>query len=102
MYKNSLKTTCFFLLLFLSVNVQAQQDATYQTPPKAILDLAMSKPTPGVSITGNAEWLLLMERSDFPDIAELAEPELRIAGLRINPANFGPTRSGASTNIQVK
>lgn len=102
MHINSLKTTCFLFLLFFSVRVDAQQDATYQKPPKAIMDLALSKPTPGVSITANAEWLLLMERSDFPDIAEMAEAELRIAGLRINPANFGPTRSGASTNLQIK
>lgn len=102
MLKNGFKTTCLALFLLLSTGAFAQQDASYQTPPKAIQDLVLSKPTPGVSINSNADWLLLMERSDFPDIAELAEPELRIAGLRINPANFGPTRSGASTNLQLK
>src|SRR5687767_3951820 len=102
MLKNGFKTTCLFLFLLISTGAFAQQDASYQTPPKAIQDLVLSKPTPGVSINSNADWLLLMERSDFPDIAELAEPELRIAGLRINPANFGPTRSGASTNLQLK
>ena len=102
MLRNGFKTTCLALFLLLSTGAFAQQDASYQTPPKAIQDLVLSKPTPGVSINSNADWLLLMERSDFPDIAELAEPELRIAGLRINPANFGPTRSGASTNLQLK
>ncbi len=74
----------------------------YQTPPKDIMDLALAKPTPSVLIDNKAEWMLLLDRSDFPTIEELAQPELRIAGLRINPNNFSPTRSGSSTNIQFK
>ncbi len=80
----------------------AQDAVKYQTPPKDILDLALAKPTPSVVIDDKAEWMLLLDRSDFPTIEELAQPELRIAGLRINPNNFSPTRSGSSTNIQIK
>jgi dipeptidyl aminopeptidase/acylaminoacyl peptidase len=80
----------------------AQDDFRYQTPPKNIQDLVMAKPTPGVSIDDKAEWMLLLDRSDYPSIDELAQPELRIAGLRINPANFSPSRSGSSNNIQIR
>ncbi|HEY0733228.1 MAG TPA: hypothetical protein VGD33_12455, partial [Chitinophagaceae bacterium] len=90
------------LLGFLFFSGFAQDDFKYQTPPKDIQDLALSKPTPSVSIDDKAEWMLLMERSDFPTIEELSQPELRIAGLRINPNNYGPSRAGSSTNIQIK
>ncbi|HYH15086.1 MAG TPA: prolyl oligopeptidase family serine peptidase [Flavisolibacter sp.] len=88
---------------FLAVSVGAfAQDDTYKTPPKDIADLVLAKPTPSVSINDNGEWMLLMERSDFPSIEELAQPELRIAGLRINPNNFSPTRTGSFSNLQIK
>ena len=91
-------TSFLFIVLFAF----AQDDFKYQAPPKDIQDLVMSKPTPSVSIDDKAEWMLLLERSDFPTIEELAAPEYRIAGLRMNPNNFGPSRASSSTSIQVK
>ncbi|HNA16619.1 MAG TPA: prolyl oligopeptidase family serine peptidase, partial [Ferruginibacter sp.] len=35
-------------------------------------------------------------------VEDLAQPELRIAGLRINPNNFGPSRSSYFTNIIIR
>ena len=87
----------FFFLLLVPVFSFSQEDITYKTPPKEIMDLVLAPPTPGVSIDEKGEWMLLLERSDLPDIEELAEPELRIAGLRINPENFGPSRSSYIT-----
>lgn len=86
---------CFSCLL-------AQDDFKYQAPPKDIMNLVLAKPTPGVSIDDKAQWMLLMGRSDYPTIEELAQPEYRIAGLRINPNNFGPSRSGSSENIRIR
>jgi dipeptidyl aminopeptidase/acylaminoacyl peptidase len=90
------------IVLFIQVCVFAQDDFSYRTPPKDILDLVMAKPTPGVSINSKGEWMILLDRSTFPSIEELAQPELRIAGLRINPKNFGPSRTGYSTNLTLK
>ncbi len=94
--------TCLLLYFFLSLTAFAQDDFNYQSPPKDILDLVMAKPTPGVSINSKGEWMLLIERSSFATIEDLAQPELRIAGLRLNPKNFGPSRSGYSVNFQLK
>ncbi len=90
------------LLVFSFLQLRAQDNFTYQTPPKDILDLVLAKPTPGVSIDSKAEWMLLQERSSFPSVEEMAQPELRIAGLRINPRNFGPSRSSYAINLQLK
>jgi len=94
--------TTLLLCFFLSLTTFAQDDFSYQNPPKDILDLVMAKPTPGVSINSKGEWILLIERSSFATIEDLAQPELRIAGLRLNPKNFGPSRSGYSVNFQLK
>lgn len=97
-----MKKLFYLLLIFLSGTARAQDDFRYHTPPKDILDLVMAKPTPGVSIDSKGEWLILLERSSFPTVEELAQPELRIAGLRMNPKNFGPSRSSYSVNLLLK
>lgn len=95
-------TFFFFSFLFFGIFLNAQTDVTYKQPPKAIMDLVLAEPTPGISIDQKGEWMLLSERSDFPSIEELAAPELRIAGLRINPLNFGPSRGNFITGLKIK
>lgn len=94
----------FILLIsfFIGLSVYAQDDFTYQTPPKDIQDLLLAKPTPSVSIDKKGEWMLIIERSSYATIEDLAQPELRIAGLRLNPRNFGPSRTGYSINLELK
>jgi dipeptidyl aminopeptidase/acylaminoacyl peptidase len=90
-----------FLLLFVSsVNIFAQDG--YKTPPKDIMDLVMVKPTPNVSLDDKAEWMLFSQSNSFPSVEELARPELRIAGLRINPNNFAPSRQTFINDLWFK
>ena len=93
-----------FLLSFLicSIHTFAQDAIEYQTPPKAIYDLVMAQPTPGVTFDSKGQYMLVLERSSMPSVEDLAQPELRIAGLRINPNNFGPSRSTYFTSIIIK
>jgi dipeptidyl aminopeptidase/acylaminoacyl peptidase len=90
------------LLLLVVVEIKAQDAVSYQVPPKEIADLLLAKSTPSVSIDSKAEWLLFMERSSYPSVADLAMPELRIAGLRINPNNFAPSRQAFIDNFTLK
>ncbi len=78
------------------------QDATYKRPPKAIEDILMAKPTPAVSIDNRGEWMLFSEYNPYPTVEELARPELRIAGLRINPNNFAPSRQTFINKLYLK
>lgn len=96
------KLFSFFFLTAITGGLLAQDAAQYQTPPKAIADLVLAKPTPAVSLNKKADWMLLLDRSDFPSIEELAQPELRLAGIRFNPANFSPTRAGSFNHISIK
>ena len=99
---NRYKIRFTIVLLFFTVFSFAQDDVSYKTPPKDIMDLVMARPTPAVSIDNKAEWMVLQGRTDFPSIEELAQPEWRIAGLRINPGNFSPSRTGSFNSLQLK
>lgn len=82
----------FLFSLLMTATLHAQDDIAYQTPPKLISDLVLAPPTPSISLSKKGDWLLLLQRSSYPSVEELAQPELKIAGLRINPANFAPSR----------
>ena len=90
-------------ILLLAYNLSYSQDAvTYQTPPKDIADLLLANPTPSVSITSRAEWMILIERNSYPTVEELGQPEVRVAGLRLNPNNFSPSRQNFINNFTLK
>lgn len=85
---------CGALALASGVPMLAWADGpTYQQPPAPIAQILDAKPTPGVSVSPDARHILLMDRTNLPSIAELAEPMLRLAGYRINPRNNGPAAS---------
>jgi len=74
----------------------------YQLPPKDIADLLLAPPTPGVTIDRKGDWMLLSSRSSYPPVEELAQPELRIAGLRFNPDNFALSRQNFINGFSIK
>lgn len=94
----------FLLLLAIGLGIYAYaQDAVnYQVPPKEIADLLLAKPTPSVSIDSKGEWMLLSERNSYPSVEELGQPEIRIAGLRLNPNNYAPSRQVFINNFKLK
>ncbi len=91
----------FFFLAFTNV-IAAQDDAGYKLPPKDIADMLLAKTAPNVSVDDKGEWMLMMESGSYPSVEELARPELKIAGLRINPANFAPSRQNFINNLYLK
>ncbi|MCX6319734.1 MAG: prolyl oligopeptidase family serine peptidase [Bacteroidetes bacterium] len=93
-----------FCLLAITVShhLFAQDDVGYKTPPKAIADMLLAKKSPAVSVDNKANWMLLLESSNYPSVEELARPEWKIAGLRINPANFTPSRQNFVNNLLLR
>ena len=91
------------MLLVCGVFCAKAQDAiSYQTPPKEIADLLLAKSTPSVSVDSKADWMLLSGRSSYPSVEEMAMPEFRIAGLRINPNNYAPSRQPFINSFTLK
>ncbi|CAN5827823.1 S9 family peptidase [soil metagenome] len=83
-------------------NPQPSESASgYRTPPAPIAQILDSAPLPAVSISPDGSLIAFMDRSGMPSIGELSEPELRLAGVRINPRTNGPSRSGFATGIRI-
>jgi dipeptidyl aminopeptidase/acylaminoacyl peptidase len=90
------------LLLFVTNLLIAQDNGGYQLPPKDIADLLLAKPTPGISVDRKGHWMLFSQRNSYPSVEELAQPELRIAGLRINPNNYTLSRQNFINDLSLK
>lgn len=64
--------------------------------------MVLARPTPEISVDDKGEWMIISESAGYPSVEELAKPELKIAGLRINPNNFAPSRQIFITNLYLK
>ncbi|MCU0422029.1 MAG: prolyl oligopeptidase family serine peptidase [Bacteroidia bacterium] len=95
--KNIIFSICLVLTTWVS-HAQIQ----FQQPPKEIMELADVKAPLQTLISRNNEYLLLLERPLYNELEELAAPELRLAGLRINPNNFDQSRAPYYTGIQLQ
>jgi len=86
---NRLSSHCaVFLIGILAITLcvgTAFGQQKYEKPPQEVLDVlnAPLPPTPFLSPT--RDWLALAEPMVYPAISDLAEPMLRLAGVRINP-----------------
>lgn len=103
--KQSLTVVGLFMALIPlagRANAQSGTDQGYRMPPGEIAALIDAPPTPGVNLSPDRQWLLLMERPSLPSIAEVSQPELRLAGMRINPRTNGPSRRGYLTGLTLK
>ena len=103
----SFVSTIFLLVFRATISpLNAQAPLKYQEPPKAIVELVDVRPTPRVEVSpanqSNPRVLLIESISGLPSIADLAQPELRLAGLRFNPKTNGPSRGRYITALSLK
>lgn len=94
------------ILGFLACNfifgVYAQENLTYQKPPKEILELVDVPLAPSTLIDSKGEMMVLLYRDQYKSIAELSEKELRLGGLRINPVTNISSRATYFNKVEVK
>ncbi|MCT4622121.1 MAG: prolyl oligopeptidase family serine peptidase [Schleiferiaceae bacterium] len=72
-------------LLTASFMLDAQVDLAYQSPDDKIMQWADAPMTPGIRISSEGEYMVLMERDRYKSIVDLSDQEMRLGGLRINP-----------------
>ncbi|NNE47180.1 MAG: S9 family peptidase [Rhodothermales bacterium] len=91
-----------FVVCLVAGTIDAVAQDVYQQPPDALAALVDAPTTPAVSLSPDRSHLLLMHRPNLPSIAEVAAPELRLAGLRVNPRNNGPSRSRPYRSLTIR
>jgi len=79
-------------LLFLISCLIYSQENTYRIPSEEIVELIDAPPTPRVTLSPYNKYLLIQERSNLASISEIAQPEVGLAGLLINPNTNGQNR----------
>ncbi|MEL7170950.1 MAG: S9 family peptidase, partial [Bacteroidota bacterium] len=82
------------------------QDATvsYQTPAPELARLVDAPRTPSVTLSPDRSVMAFLERPGLPGIEEMAQPEIGLAGIRINPRlnGPGPTRSSSFSDLAFR
>jgi dipeptidyl aminopeptidase/acylaminoacyl peptidase len=61
--------------------------SVYNQPPKEILDVMRAPSPPSPSLSPTRDRLMLVTMDEYPSIAKVATPYLRLAGVRIEPGN---------------
>src|SRR5215216_6509857 len=87
-------------VFFLPITGSAQ--GSYKQPPKEIMDVLNAPAIPSTSLSPTRDRIALLEPLRYPPISELAQPMLRIAGLRINPNNNGQHRQPYFVSMKLK
>ena len=92
----------FTLLLLLGAAALAHAEDVYKKPPKEVLDVLNAPATPRAFVSPTQDYVILAEPLRYPPIADLAQPMLRLAGMRINPRNNAPHRAPLNTGMVLK
>jgi dipeptidyl aminopeptidase/acylaminoacyl peptidase len=72
--------------------VPALADDGYRLPSKELQAVVDAPRVPSLSLSPKRDLLALLQTPPLPDIADVAQPELKLAGLRINPRTYSPSR----------
>src|ERR1044072_5243926 len=89
------------LAVFVIANISLAQQG-YKKPPKEVLDILNAPVTPGISVSPTRDNVILTTGLRYPPLADLAQPMLRLAGRRINPAVNSPHRYQYSVALTLK
>ena len=80
----------------------ALAQTSYQQPPAPIARALDAEPLPAVSVSPDRKWLLHLRRRGLPSIEEVGAPEMRLAGLRLNPRTNGGSRDVSFTGFALQ
>lgn len=96
--------TCVVVMLALTasgLSSTALGRQAYRRPPEEIVRILEAPPLPAVSLAPSKDALLLVHRETMPPVADLAQPMLRLAGARINPATNGPHQTRRYNGLSI-
>ena len=77
------------LALGLLIPVPGASQEGYRTPPDPVVQLLEAPPVPIGMVSPSGQWMVLGHRQALPDIAVMAAPMLKLAGIRVSPVTNG-------------
>src|SRR5215467_3749987 len=97
-----MKTIAQATLFFVLATLLVFSAEPYRKPSKAVLDALNSPPTPALSISPSRQFAMQGQPVRNPPIAELSQPMLRIAGMRINPKTNGLHNTTFNSSLTLR
>ncbi len=91
----------FCAAIAVAFSAHANDATRYQLPPVAMIEMVDAQLIPQTLVSPNNDWIVLMDRPALPSVNELAQPELRLAGLRINPRSNDLSRTNNATGMRL-
>ncbi|MBA3557050.1 MAG: S9 family peptidase [Gemmatimonadaceae bacterium] len=91
-----------FIAAALVPHLVLEAQEPYKQPPDPIAQILDADPRPAVSLSPDRAWLLMMERNSLPTIAEVAAPELRLGGSRIDPRSNAGSRQASFKALRLR
>ena len=89
------------ILFLLALAIPIVAELTYQKPPQEVLDILNAPAPPVLGVNPSRTYATLSQSERYPSIAEVSEPMLRLAGLRINPRTNGLHLAPASFSVTL-
>ena len=89
-----------YILFFFGI-IKSQGNYSYQKPPPEILELVDITLPPRVLIDENKNFMIYLYRNSYKSIDELSSPEIKLAGLRLNPNSNSRSRTNYYNNIMI-
>jgi dipeptidyl aminopeptidase/acylaminoacyl peptidase len=100
---NMKKKWCVFLCLFVFMSgLILQGQEPYKKPPQEVIDILEAPPPPQASLSPDGDTALLFTYETMPSIAYMAQPLLRLAGIRITPLNNARQQTYFMTSLTIK
>ena len=89
-----------YILFFFGI-IKSQENYIYQRPPNEILELVDVSLPPRVLIDENKKFMVHLYRDSYKSIIELSNPEIKLAGLRLNPNSNSRSRTNYYNNVMI-
>jgi dipeptidyl aminopeptidase/acylaminoacyl peptidase len=77
------------------------QEGGYRLPPAALQAIVDAARAPALSLSPQRDIVAVIETPPLPGIAEVAQPELKLAGLRINPRTCSASRFSFGADLSL-
>lgn len=77
------------------------QEGGYRLPPAALQAIVDAPRAPALSLSPQRDLAAVVQTPPLPGIAEVAQPELKLAGLRINPRTCSSSRFSFGTDLAL-
>ncbi len=81
-----------FTAATFSTTVRAEEVGLYKAPPAPLQAIVDQLRAPTTSLSPRRDLIAMVKTPTLPSIREVAQPELKLAGLRINPRTYSQSR----------